>query len=290
MLVLLKEVLAYTGAKDISEVWPSLEVFFHGGISFSPYRETYRELIPSSRMRYEETYNASEGFFAIQDDPREQGMLLMLDYGIFYEFVPMSELSEDLSSLRAIPLWEVELGRDYALVISTLGGLYRYMIGDTVRFTSLAPYRVIISGRTKHYINAFGEELMVANADEAISRACQATGAQVSDYTAAPHFFLEQGKGRHDWLIEFSRAPEDTALFAQILDDQLRRLNSDYDAKRYEDMTLYPLHLELAPTGLFHSWLEGQGKLGGQHKVPRLSNSRRYLEELLALRDSTHLS
>ena len=290
MLVLLKEVLAYTGAKDISEVWPSLEVFFHGGISFSPYRETYRELIPSSRMRYEETYNASEGFFAIQDDPREQGMLLMLDYGIFYEFVPMSELSEDLSSLRAIPLWEVELGRDYALVISTLGGLYRYMIGDTVRFTSLAPYRVIISGRTKHYINAFGEELMVANTDEAISRACQATGAQVSDYTAAPHFFLEQGKGRHDWLIEFSRAPEDTALFAQILDDQLRRLNSDYDAKRYGDMTLYPLHLELAPTGLFHSWLEGQGKLGGQHKVPRLSNSRRYLEELLALRDSTHLS
>ena len=290
MLVLLKEVLRYTGAKYITDVWPELEVFFHGGISFSPYRETYQSLIPSERMHYEETYNASEGFFAIQDDPREQGMLLMLDYGIFYEFVPMSELSEDLSSLRAIPLWEVELGRDYALVISTLGGLYRYMIGDTVRFTSLAPYRVIISGRTKHYINAFGEELMVANTDEALSRACQATGAQVSDYTAAPHFFLEQGKGRHDWLIEFSRAPEDTALFAQILDDQLRRLNSDYDAKRYEDMTLYPLHLELAPTGLFHSWLEGQGKLGGQHKVPRLSNSRRYLEELLALRDSTHLS
>jgi putative auxin-regulated protein len=287
MLVLLKEVLRYTGAKYITDVWPELEVFFHGGISFSPYRETYQSLIPSERMHYEETYNASEGFFAIQDNPNESGMLLMLDYGIFYEFIPMEELTEDLSLAHALPLWEVELGKDYALVITTLGGLYRYLIGDTVRFTSLAPYRITISGRTKHFINAFGEELMVANTDEAIARASRKTGALVSDYTVAPHFFFEEGKGCHDWLIEFERAPEDVSTFAQVLDNELRQLNSDYDAKRYEDMTLKPLQLTLAPRGLFHRWLEQQGKLGGQHKVPRLSGNRRYLDELLSLLPTT---
>ena len=287
MLVLLKEVLRYTGAEYITDVWPELEVFFHGGISFSPYRETYQSLIPSERMHYEETYNASEGFFAIQDDPNESGMLLMLDYGIFYEFIPMEELTEDLSLAHALPLWEVELGKDYALVITTLGGLYRYLIGDTVRFTSLAPYRITISGRTKHFINAFGEELMVANTDEAIARASRKTGVLVSDYTVAPHFFLEEAKGCHDWLIEFERAPEDMSAFAQVLDNELRQLNSDYDAKRYEDMTLKPLGLTLAPRGLFHRWLEQQGKLGGQHKVPRLSGNRRYLDELLSLLPST---
>ena len=286
MLVLLKEVLQATGRESITEVWPDLEVFFHGGISFTPYRSTYAELIPSERMRYEETYNASEGFFAIQDDPAEAGMLLMLDYGIFYEFIPLDELpaSGDYSSCRALRLEEVELGRDYAMVISTLGGLYRYIIGDTVRFTSLHPYRIVITGRTKHFINAFGEEVMVANTDAALSEACRRDGrARVSEYTAAPRFFLDEGKGRHEWLIEFEEPPRDLATFTSDLDTALRALNSDYDAKRYEDMTLLPLTVDVAPKGLFHRWLESEGKLGGQHKVPRLSNSRHYLEALLAL-------
>ena len=286
MLVLLKEVLQATGRESITEVWPDLEVFFHGGISFTPYRSTYAELIPSERMRYEETYNASEGFFAIQDDPAEAGMLLMLDYGIFYEFIPLDELpaSGDYSSCRALRLEEVELGRDYAMVISTLGGLYRYIIGDTVRFTSLHPYRIVITGRTKHFINAFGEEVMVANTDAALSEACRRDGrARVSEYTAAPRFFLDEGKGRHEWLIEFEEPPRDLATFTSDLDTALRALNSDYDAKRYEDMTLLPLTVDIAPKGLFHRWLESEGKLGGQHKVPRLSNSRHYLEALLAL-------
>lgn len=285
MMVLLKEVLAYTGARDISEVWPQLEVFFHGGISFEPYREAYKELIPSSSMHYEETYNASEGFFAIQDDPRDQGLRLMLDYGVFYEFVPLEALREgegELTDRHApLPLWEVEAGRPYAMLITTLGGLHRYLIGDTVEFTSLNPYRIVIAGRTKHYINAFGEELMVANADKALAKACQLTGATVRDYTAAPFFFLEAGKGRHDWLIEFEVSPQDLGAFAQLLDDELQALNSDYEAKRYQDMTLRPLSITRAPEGLFHRWLEHQGKLGGQHKVPRLANNRKYIDQLL---------
>lgn len=292
MLVLLKGVLEHTGRDVITDVWPDLEVFFHGGISFAPYRDTYRQLIPSERMSYQETYNASEGFFAIQDDPQEAGMLLMLDYGIYYEFVPLEELPQDgdYSACQAIPLHQVELGRDYALVITTLGGLYRYLIGDTVRFTSLSPYRLVITGRTKHFINAFGEELMVGNADKALAEACRIDGqARVSEYTAAPHFFLEEGKGRHDWLIEFEALPTDLSRFQSELDRALRALNSDYDAKRYEDMTLRPLSLTVAPQGLFHRWLESAGKLGGQHKVPRLANSRHYLEGLLALmNDSDH--
>ena len=286
MLVLLKEVLQATGRDSISEVWPDLEVFFHGGISFTPYRNTYAELIPSERMRYEETYNASEGFFAIQDDPAEAGMLLMLDYGVFYEFIPLDELpsSCDYSGCRALHLEEVELGKDYALVISTLGGLYRYILGDTVRFTSLRPYRIVITGRTKHFINAFGEEVMVANTDAALSEACRRDGrARVSEYTAAPRFYLDEGKGRHEWLIEFEEPPHDLNTFTSNLDAALRALNSDYDAKRYEDMTLRPLSVEVAPSGLFHRWLESEGKLGGQHKVPRLSNSRHYLDALLSL-------
>ena len=286
MLVLLKEVLQATGRDSISEVWPDLEVFFHGGISFTPYRNTYAELIPSERMRYEETYNASEGFFAIQDDPAEAGMLLMLDYGVFYEFIPLDELpsSCDYSGCRTLRLEEVELGKDYALVISTLGGLYRYILGDTVRFTSLRPYRIVITGRTKHFINAFGEEVMVANTDAALSEACRRDGrARVSEYTAAPRFYLDEGKGRHEWLIEFEEPPHDLNTFTSNLDASLRALNSDYDAKRYEDMTLRPLSVEVAPSGLFHRWLESEGKLGGQHKVPRLSNSRHYLDALLSL-------
>lgn len=293
MMVLLKDVLAYTGASDISEVWPDLEVFFHGGISFEPYREAYKALIPSSKMRYEETYNASEGFFAIQDEPSERGMRLMLDYGIFYEFLPLDALHEggegtDLADpSRAIPLWEVETGVNYAMLITTLGGLHRYLIGDTVEFTSLNPYRIVITGRTKHFINAFGEELMVANADKALASTCQKLSARVRDYTVAPAFLHEEGKGRHDWLIEFDEEPADLQLFAHTLDEALKALNSDYEAKRYQDMTLKPLHLRLAPSGLFHRWLESGGKLGGQHKVPRLSNHRKYIDALLALIAST---
>lgn len=288
MLVLLKDVLAYTGANTISEVWGDLEVFFHGGISFEPYREAYREIIGKAGMRYEETYNASEGFFAIQDEPSERGMRLMLDYGTFYEFIPLEHLSENPDGTindngRAIPLWEVLPGVNYAMLITTLGGLYRYLIGDTVEFTSINPYRLIITGRTKHFINAFGEELMVANADKALSRACQQFGARVSEYTAAPYFFHEEGKGRHDWLIEFSEAPSDLEAFADALDKELQSLNSDYEAKRYQDMTLRRLHITLAEQGLFHRWLDEVGKLGGQHKVPRLANTRKYLDQLLSL-------
>lgn len=286
MLVMLRAVLAATGRETISEVWPELEVFFHGGISFAPYRATYEALIPSERMRYEETYNASEGFFAIQDDPAQSGMLLMQDYGTFYEFIPLEELAEsgsDYSGVRTLRLHEVELGRTYALVITSLGGLYRYLIGDTVRFTSLRPHRIEITGRTKHYINAFGEELMVANADAALSATCERTGAQVSDYTAAPHFLLDKGKGWHDWLIEFTVPPADETAFIQTLDEELRRVNSDYDAKRYADMTLLMPRLYVARPGTFTAWLAESGKLGGQHKIPRLSNHRRYLEEMLSL-------
>lgn len=288
MMVMLKDVLAYTGASNISEVWPNLEVFFHGGISFEPYREAYRALIPSERMRYEETYNASEGFFAIQDDPNDRGMRLMLDYGVFYEFLPLEQLDESGDGPLAeptapLPIWEVQAGVNYAMLITTLGGLHRYLIGDTVEFTSLNPYRIVITGRTKHFINAFGEELMVGNADKALAKVCQELGAKVSDYTAAPYFYHEEGKGRHDWLVEFEVAPSDLALFAERLDKELQSLNSDYEAKRYQDITLRPLSLTVAPTGLFHRWLDTSGKLGGQHKVPRLANSRKYLDQLLGL-------
>ena len=290
MMVLLKDVLAYTGASNIAELWPSLEVFFHGGISFEPYRDAYHELIPSTKMHYEEIYNASEGFFAIQDEPNEKGMLLMLDYGVFYEFIPLDALPDDeeapIDPQLPIPLWEVEQGVTYAMLITTLGGLHRYLIGDTVEFTSLSPYRIVISGRTKHYINAFGEELMVANAEKALAQACSKTGAKVRDYTAAPHFFREEGKGRHDWLIEFEEEPQNIEDFANELDQALKTLNSDYEAKRYEDMTLRRLSVTSAPQGLFNMWLEAKGKLGGQNKIPRLCNTRKYIDELLLLQVS----
>lgn len=287
MMVMLNELLAHTGASNIAEIWPNLEVFFHGGISFAPYRETYKKLIPLEGMHYVETYNASEGFFAIQDDLTQPYMRLMLDYGIFYEFIPMEGLQETAPGLydasSAVPLWLVETGRTYALVISTLGGLYRYLIGDTVQFHSTAPYRLSIVGRTKHYINAFGEELMVSNADKAIQHACLMTGAEMRDYTAAPHFALEAGKGWHDWLIEFVTPPSDIQRFTACLDQALQELNSDYEAKRYMDMTLESLRIQVAPSGLFERWLAQRGKLGGQHKVPRLSNERHTLESLLQL-------
>lgn len=284
MLVLIKAVMQKAGKESLTEVWPNLEVFFHGGISFEPYRDQYQALIPSDKMHYMETYNASEGFFGIQDDPADRSMLLMPDYGIFFEFIPMSELNDP--DARAIPLEAVETGKNYALVISTSGGLWRYLIGDTIRFTSLRPPKFVISGRTKHFINAFGEELMVDNADKALAEACRRTGARVKEYTAAPLFMLDRAKGRHQWFVEFDRMPSSVDAFAACLDQTLQSLNSDYEAKRYKEISLQPLEVIVAREGTFYNWLRRKGKLGGQHKIPRLSNDRTYLEELLSLNRS----
>ncbi len=287
MLVLLYHILKTTGKENISQIWPNLELFIHGGISFSPYREQFQKIIPSPKMKYWEVYNASEGFFAMNECPGADDMLLMLDYGVYYEFLPLEELDRvgktGPDAPRALTLLEVELGKNYALVISTNGGLWRYLIGDTVMFTSLKPFRIKITGRTKHYINAFGEELMIHNADQALGIACAKTGAALKDYTAAPFFMDENNKGGHEWLIEFSRVPESLVEFGHCLDDALKTLNSDYEAKRYKDITLGPPRLVLARTNLFRDWLESKHKLGGQNKVPRLANNRDYLEELLTL-------
>ena len=281
MMAVLKHLLQITGKKSIDEVWPNLEVFFHGGVAFTPYREQYRQLIKSPGMRYMETYNASEGFFGIQDDPADPSMLLTIDYDVFYEFIPMDEF--DSPNPTVLPLWEVETGKNYAMLISTSCGLWRYMIGDTVRFTSKEPYKFVITGRTKHFINAFGEELIVDNAEQGLKAACEATGAQVAEYTAAPVFMDAEARCRHQWLIEFSKQPSSLQLFAQVLDKTLQQVNSDYEAKRYKDITLQELEIVEARHALFNEWLKSKGKLGGQHKVPRLSNSRQYIEELLSM-------
>ena len=280
MLSVMNRVLEITGKDNLSEVWPNLEMFFHGGVAFTPYREQYKKLIPSANMHYMETYNASEGFFGIQDDPSDLSMSLMLDYGVFYEFIPMDEIENP--NPHVLPLWGVETGKNYAMLISTTSGLWRYMIGDTVRFTSTNPYKFVITGRTKFFINAFGEELIVDNAEAGLAEACKRTGAQVLEYTAAPVFMDGDGKCRHQWLIEFAQEPEDVTMFAQILDETLQHVNSDYEAKRYKDITLQSLELVVARRGLFHEWLASKGKLGGQHKVPRLSNNRVHIEEMLA--------
>ena len=281
-IVLLQRILEISGKSHILEVWPNLEIFFHGAVAFGPYRKLFGELIPSSKMRYMETYNASEGFFGIQDQKDSEDLLLMLDYGIFYEFIPMGEW--DKEDPQVIPLEEVELGRNYAILISSNAGLWRYKIGDTVTFTSLLPYRVRISGRTKHFINAFGEEVIVENAEKSISMACDATGALITNFTAAPVYFDEEGnKGAHEWIIEFKQQPSDKEEFIRLLDQYLREINSDYDAKRYKDLALILPKVHFAPEGLFERWLKSKGKLGGQNKVPRLSNDRGYIEEMLAL-------
>ncbi len=279
MMAVIKRVLEITGAQSLDEVWPNLEIFFHGGVSFAPYRETYQQLIRSPRMQYRETYNASEGFFGVQNDPTDPSMMLMLDYGVFYEFIPLEELGKPDPTI--LPLTGVEVGRNYAMVISNMCGLWRYLIGDTVRFTSKNPYKFVISGRTKHFINAFGEELVVENAEKGLQAACAATGAQVSEYTAAPVFMGTDAKCRHQWLIEFSVAPDSIEHFTQVLDTTLQQVNSDYEAKRYKDITLQRLEVIPARPDLFHDWLKAKGKLGGQHKVPRLSNTREYIEEML---------
>ncbi len=281
MLSVLSRVLELSGKSHLNEVWPDLEVFFHGGVSFTPYRKQYEELITSPNMHYMETYNASEGFFGIQDDPTDSSLLLMLDYDIFYEFIPMDEIDNEHPTV--VPLSGVQTGRNYAMVISTSCGLWRYLIGDTVTFTSKNPYKFIITGRTKHFINAFGEELIIDNAEKGLQFACEQTGAEVLEYTAAPVFMDNHAKCRHQWVIEFAKAPEDLDLFASLLDKKLQELNSDYEAKRYKDITLQ--HLEIIPArqNLFNQWMKSRGKLGGQNKVPRLSNSRRVIDELIAM-------
>ena len=286
MLSVLNRVMELSGKKHLEEVWPNLEVFFHGGVAFTPYRQQYEQLITSPKMHYMETYNASEGFFGIQDDPNDKSMLLMLDYDCFYEFQEMSGAAGTTESSGSIvPLWGVQPGKNYAMIISTSCGLWRYMIGDTVQFTSTNPYKFIISGRTKSFINAFGEELIVDNAEQGLAYACQQTGAQVLEYTAAPVFMDASAKCRHQWLIEFSTPPDDLQRFARLLDARLQEVNSDYEAKRYKDITLQHLEIIQARPGLFNDWLKSKGKLGGQHKVPRLSNSREHIEELLHINE-----
>ena len=281
MLSVLTRVLEISGKKTINEVWPNLEVFFHGGVNFTPYRKQYEQIITSPQMHYMETYNASEGFFGIQDDPNDEAMLLLLDYDIFYEFIPMDEIEHENPTV--IPLESVEIGKNYAMVITTSCGLWRYLIGDTIIFTSKKPYKFIISGRTKHFINAFGEELIVDNAERGLAYACQETGAEVLEYTAAPVFMDNKAKCKHQWLIEFSKEPDDLERFAQLLDKKLQEINSDYEAKRYKNITLQHLEIIKAKQNLFNSWLKSRGKLGGQHKIPRLSNNRRIIDELLEM-------
>ena len=279
MMVLLHKVLDETQNKNLFEIWPHLEVYFHGGVSFDPYREQYKKILPNADFKYYEIYNASEGFFAIQDLNHSNDLLLMLDYGIFYEFIPMSIFGKP--EQKAIPLAEVSLHINYAIIITTNSGLWRYLIGDTVRFTSLNPYRIKVTGRTKHHINVFGEELMVENTDSAIARACKILNLEVIDYTVAPIFMEGKEKGAHEWIVEFRENPEDAAVFARLLDQSIQDINSDYEAKRSNNMTLNPLKVNIARKNLFYDWLKNQDKLGGQHKIPRLSNSRDYLNQLL---------
>lgn len=280
-LVMLKYMLKHTGKNNVLEIWPNLELFMHGGVSFSPYREQFKKIIPTESMHYLEAYNASEGFFAIQDNPSDSSLLLMLDYGIFYEFIPLDDLNR--LTKEALTISEVQINTDYALVISTNSGLWRYVIGDTIRFTSLYPHKIVISGRTKHYINAFGEEVMVDNADKALRIACDKTGAEISDYSAAPIYMSEEHQGAHEWIIEFETPPADLDYFTDLLDHALMSLNSDYEAKRYRNLTLNKPVVHAAKPGTFYTWLSEKGKLGGQYKVPRLANERKYVEELIEL-------
>ncbi len=278
-LVLIKRILEITGKNNLTEVWPNLELFIHGGVSFTPYRKYFQELIPSDKMNYVETYNASEGFFAVQDNPNTDDMLLMLDLGIFYEFIPMEEIDKD--SPKTLQLEEVEVGKNYAIVISTNGGLWRYVIGDTIKFTSKFPFKIKITGRTKHFINAFGEELIIDNAEKALQQACDLTKAVIREYTAAPIYMSNENKGGHEWIIEFEKVPDDLKHFTELLDRGLKAQNSDYEAKRYKSLSLQMPKVHIAKKNLFYDWLKNKGKLGGQHKVPRLANKRDYIDELL---------
>ncbi|MFN4762948.1 GH3 auxin-responsive promoter family protein [Gillisia sp. Q332] len=281
MLVLLNNVLETTGKESLLEVWPSLEVYFHGGVNFDPYAPQYQKILPSDTFRFYEIYNASEGFLACQDLNNSEGLLLMLDYGIFYEFIPMDTYGS--LDQKIIPLAEVQTETNYAVIITTNAGLWRYKIGDTVRFTSTSPYRIKVSGRTKHHINVFGEELIIENSDSALKKASQLTGCEIVDYTAAPIFMEGKEKGSHEWIIEFKTPPQDLDVFIKVLDLALQEVNSDYEAKRFNNMTLNIPTVHPAREHLFYDWLKKHGKLGGQHKIPRLSNKRTYVEELLAM-------
>ena len=280
-LVLIRHILAQTGKETLTEIWPNLELFIHGGINFTPYRSQYKSLIPTDKMHYMETYNASEGFFAIQDDLSQQGMLLMLDYGIYYEFLPVNHIADEHP--RLLTLEEVELNTDYALVITTNGGLWRYMIGDTIRFVCNNPFRIIISGRVKLFINAFGEEVVIDNAERALNEACTQTGALIKEYTGAPMYMDANTKGAHQWLIEFEKKPDSEEKFMSVFDTTLKSVNSDYEAKRYKNMTLDMPHLVIARPNLFFDWLKTYKKVGGQNKVPRLQNNRDLMCQLLEM-------
>jgi hypothetical protein len=279
-MVLIKRILEITGKANLKEVWPNLELYGHGGVSFTPYREQFKKLIGPG-VTYLDIYNASEGFFAAQNDPDQEGMLLFLAHGIFYEFMPVEEYGK--ADPKTIGLGEVEIGKNYALVISTNGGLWRYLVGDTIQFVSVFPFKIKVSGRLKQYINAFGEEVIADNADKAIAIACEKTGLIVNDYTAAPIYFGDDAKGAHEWLIEFDSAPENVDAFAYELDCALKSVNSDYEAKRYKDIALIMPLVHSLEKNIFHEWLRRKGKLGGQHKVPRLSNDRKYVDEILLL-------
>lgn len=280
MLVLIKRILEIKKAETLKEVWPNLEVYFHGGVSFTPYRELFDKLFDSKNVAYMQLYSASEGFFGIQDEQHSTEMLLMLDYGIYYEFIPVSELAQE--NPRTYNLAEVQKDKDYAMLISTNAGLWRYQIGDTIRFTNLIPYRFIITGRTKQYINAFGEELMIHNAELALKTACERTRTHIIDYTVAP-VYMDKNKGAHEWLIEFENDPINLDFFRSILDDTLKQINSDYEAKRFNNYILHLPVIRVLPKGTFYSWLKANNKLGGQYKVPRLSNDRKILEEIYSI-------
>jgi len=286
MLVLLNNVLDTTKKQSLFDIWPNLEVYFHGGVSFTPYIDQYKAILPRKEFKYYEIYNASEGFFAIQDKNNSSELLLMLDYGIFYEFIPMETYGT--SEEKIIRLSDVEIGKNYAVIITTNAGLWRYKIGDTVRFSSINPYRVKVTGRTKHHINVFGEELIIENAEEALKQVCKKTKAEIVDFTAAPIFMEGKEKGAHEWLIEFKSPPQDINYFNELLDNALKSLNSDYEAKRYNNMTLNKPKINVARTHLFYDWLKVKDKLGGQHKVPRLSNTRDYIDELLQLNSKVY--
>ncbi|MBR9919804.1 MAG: GH3 auxin-responsive promoter family protein [Bacteroidetes bacterium] len=278
-VVLFRKVQELTGKDNLLEVWPNLQAYIHGGVSFTPYREQFKRLLPSDKVSYQEIYNASEGYFALQDDFSKREMMLLVDNGVFYEFIPMDEWGRQ--NPQAVPLWDVEPGRDYAMLISTNSGLWRYKLGDTVSFTSVRPYRIKITGRTKQFINAFGEEVMVTNTDKALAITCREMPAEVNEYTVAPVYFRHGAKGGHQWLVEFIKEPADLAAFEMLLDRNLQRINSDYEAKRYKDMALGRLRIKTLPTGTFVDWLKSKGKFGGQHKVPRLANHRDYVDDIL---------
>ncbi len=280
-ILLIQKVIEITGKNSIMDVWPELEAFFHGAVAFDPYRALFKELIPNPDMHYMETYNASEGFFGIQDETDKTEFLLMLDYGIYYEFIAAEDIKDE--NPKVYRLDQVKTGKNYAMIISTNAGLWRYNIGDTIRFTSTNPYKIKITGRTKHFINAFGEEVIVENAEKAITKACEMTHSIIDNFTAGPVYFEQGSRGGHEWVIEFKVLPESMDRFARILDETLREINSDYDAKRYKDMALKPPIIHVAKEGTFFEWMKSRNKLGGQNKVPRLSNDRSYLDDLLKM-------